>query len=129
MEETLHRIVENLFGRIDGPMHFRIFMQPLMAVVFAVLGGIKDAKTGRLPYNWAILTHPEQRRELLKSGWKDVGKIFILAILLDTFYQLKVLHRLYPAELIITAFFLAIVPYMLLRGPVNRVVSFFKKSK
>jgi hypothetical protein len=36
-------------------------------------------------------------------------------------YQLIVLHTVYPGETIIVAIILAIVPYVILRGPVVRV--------
>ena len=122
MENIWQRIIENLFGRLDGPLHFRFILQPLMAVIFAVIDGIKDAKNGKPAYFWAMIVNPEHRKELVKDGWKHVGKIFIIAIVLDIVYQIKVFHRIYPGEMLITAFFLAIVPYLLLRGPVNRIV-------
>ena len=96
MEELWHRIIENLFGRLDGPMHFRFILQPFMACLFAVLDGIKDAKAGKPAYFWSLFFNPESRKALLKDGWKHFGKIFILAVVLDVVYQVKVFHRLYP---------------------------------
>jgi hypothetical protein len=64
----------------------------------------------------------------MKDGWKAVGKIFILAIILDVIYQVKVHSTIYPGEIVIVAFVLAIVPYVVLRGPVNRVVRLSKKT-
>lgn len=125
--ETLQRIIENLFGRLDGPLHFRFILQPLMAFIFATIDGLKDAKAGRPAYFWAIFTRPEHRRELLKDGWKHFGKIFILAIILDAVYQLKVQHTLYPGEMLFVALVLAVVPYVVLRGPVNRIARVLKK--
>jgi hypothetical protein len=121
MEEIWHRIVENLLGRFDGPLHFRLIVQPLMAVIFATIDGLKDAKHHQPAYFWALAVNPDHRRALLKDGWKHFGKIFILAIILDVIYQLKVQHTVYPGEVIIVALALAIVPYVLLRGPVNRI--------
>ena len=126
MENIWHRFVENFLGRFDGPLHFRMIVQPLMAIIFAVIDGMKDAKMGKPAYLWTVFFDSEQRREFLKSGWKQVGKIFILAAVLDIVYQLKVLHKIYPGEVLIVAFVLAIVPYVLLRGPVNRIVRKFK---
>lgn len=125
--ETLQRIIENFFGRLDGPLHFRFILQPLMAFIFAAIDGLKDAKAGRPAYFWAIFTRPEQRKELWKDGWKHFGKIFILAIILDVIYQLKVQHTLYPGEMLLTALVLAVLPYVLLRGPVNRIARLFMK--
>jgi len=92
-----------------------------MAIIFAVIDGIKDAKMGRPPYFWAMVKNPDQRRELMKLGWKRFGKIFILAVVLDVIYQIKVYHWWYPGETLAVAILLAIVPYLLVRGPINRL--------
>lgn len=120
MEEVLTRMFEHLIGRVHGPMHFRVIVQPLMACLFAVLDGIKDAREGRTAYFWALFTEPAHRMELLRRGWKSVGKIFILALVLDAIYQVWQLGTFYPGEAVLTAIVLAFVPYVLLRGPVNR---------
>ena len=127
MEELWHRIVTNLFVRLDGPLHFRFILQPTMATIFAVMSGIKDAKTGKTPFLWKFITQREYRWELIKDGWKHVSKLFILAVVLDIVYQWKVCDRFYPVETLLVAVTLAIVPYILLRGPVSRVVRVFRK--
>jgi hypothetical protein len=127
--ETLTRIVENLFARLEGPFHFRIILQPVMAMIFATLDGIKDGKIGKTPYLWDFATNPEHRRNLLKVGWEHFGKIFVLAIVLDIVYQWKVNHHINPAETLIVALLLAVVPYVLIRGPVNRAVRLFRKKE
>ena len=121
MENVVQRFIDNFFGRMDGQLHFRFILQPLMAVIWAIIDGLKDAKAGKPAYFWTILTVPEHRKELMHDCWKHVGKIFILAVIIDIVYQLKVQHRIYPGELLIVAFVLAIVPYVLLRGPANRI--------
>lgn len=120
MEDILTRFFENLADRVSGPMKFRLVLQPLMAVIFAIKDGMKDAHEGRVPYFWAMFTDPGHRREMMRNGWKSVGKIFILALILDAVYQLMVLRWFYPGEAVVVAFILAIVPYVVLRGPVNR---------
>jgi hypothetical protein len=122
------RIIGNLLGRLDGPLHFRFIVQPLMATIFAVIDGIKDAKAGKPAYFWAMLSTPQHRKELVKDGWKRVGKIFILAIVLEVIYQLKFQGTFYVGEMLIVAFILAIVPYLLLRGPVNRLMRLWEKK-
>jgi hypothetical protein len=111
-----------MVARTTGPLHFRLLLQPVMAMVFAILDGRKDAKTGAPPYFWSFLTDRENRNQLFRSGWKSVGKIFILALVLDAIYQFIVQRFVYPGEAIITAFLLAIVPYILLRGLVTRLL-------
>jgi hypothetical protein len=101
-------------------MKFRLVMQPAMATFFAVRDGLSDARTGKSPYFATICEDPQERSELVREGWKSVGKIFILALLLDTVYQIIVLHFVYPGEAIIVACVLAILPYVILRGLVTR---------
>jgi hypothetical protein len=122
------RFFGNLFSRLDGPLHFRFIMQPLMAMTFAVIDGIKDAKMGRPAYFWALVKNPEERRALLSIGWKRIGKIFILAVILDVIYQIKVYRWIYPGETLTVAILLAIVPYLLVRGPVDRLAKLFKSK-
>lgn len=121
MEDILTRIFENLIDRVSGPMKFRLFLQPLMATIFAIRDGRKDAREGRSPYFWAIFTDPGHRRELLRDGWKAVGKIFVIAVIIDAVYQFIVIRWFYPGEALIVAAILAFVPYLLIRGPVNRL--------
>ena len=121
MEHFLARIWETMCARVSGPLRFRLVLQPLMAVFFGVLGGLKDARAGKPPYFWALFTGAEGREQLLKEGWKSVGKVFILAVVLDVIYQWIVQRWIYPGETILVAVILAIVPYLLVRGPVNRI--------
>jgi hypothetical protein len=123
MDDTWMRIVENLADRVSGPMKFRFILQPVMASIFAILAGLKDARAGKPPYFWALITSPGHRVDMIKDGWKSVGKIFLLALALDVGYQIFVLHFVYPGEAITVAFILAIVPYLILRGPVNRLAA------
>jgi predicted PurR-regulated permease PerM len=109
-------------GRFDGPLHFRLFVQPLMAVLFAVRDGTRDAREGRSAYLWTLLTNPAQRRYLLESGWKGIAKVFILAFALDIVYQFMEWRGLKPLQALLTATILAVIPYALLRGPINRIV-------
>lgn len=121
MDDIWMRIVENMSDRVTGPMKFRLVLQPVMAAIFAVLSGLKDARTGKPPYFWALLTDPAHRTDMIKDGWKSVGRVFLLAIAIDVVYQIIVLHTVYPLEVVIVAFVLAIVPYLLLRGLVTRI--------
>jgi hypothetical protein len=121
VDEIWFRFLDNLLDRVSGPMKFRLVLQPLMAAIFAMMAGLKDAKEGRPPYFWTLLSDPGQRAYMVRDGWKSVGKIFVLAVLLDVVYQIIVLRFVYPGEVIFVAFLLAIVPYLILRGLVNRI--------
>jgi len=92
-----------------------------MAVVLAVRSGFRDARTGRRPYLVVLFSGGVESRDQLKHGWADIGRVFILAIVIDAIYQAIVLRWFYPGEALITAVVLAILPYTLLRGPAARV--------
>ena len=119
---------DGLVSRSTGPLKFRFFLQPGMAIFLAVRCGLRDSREGKPPYFWAIFTDPAQRRELLHDGWKSIGKVFILAVALDCIYQAIELHWIYLFEAILVALLLAIIPYLLVRGPVNRIASFRKTA-
>ena len=123
MDELLMRIADNMLDRVSGPMRFRLVLQPLMAATFATISGLKDAKTGKPPYFWALLTRPDHRAEMLRDGWKSIRNVFILALVLDVIYQFIVQRFVYPFEALLVAFILAILPYLVLRGLVTRLRS------
>jgi hypothetical protein len=121
MDNIWTRIGTDMVDRVTGPMKFRLVLQPLMASFFAIRAGLADAKAGKTPFFWCLLTDPAQRDDMLKDGWKSVGKVFLLAIVLDVVYQIIVERFVYPGEAIIVAFVLAILPYLILRGLVTRL--------
>ena len=129
MRDMLMRALMDVTDRVGGPMTFRIILQPLMAAILAFRAGLKDAQQGRPPYFWTILTDPSQRADLVREGWKSVARVFVLAIVMDVIYQLIVLKWVYPFELILVAILLAVVPYLLIRGPVNRIVSRLRRKR
>lgn len=121
MEDIFKRLWENLLGRMNGPLEFRLIVQPAVATFLAVRAGLKDARHGRPAFVWAALTSPSYRHILIAQLWKDVWKVFALAVALDAIYQLMVNRGVYLLELFIVASTLAVIPYILLRGPVTRI--------
>ena len=122
MEEFIMRVLTGLSDRVGGPMTFRIILQPLMAGLLAVRAGLRDAREGRPPYFWTLLTDSTQRAALLRDGWRAVARVFVLAIVMDVIYQLIARRWIYPGETVVVAIVLAVIPYLLLRGPINRLV-------
>ena len=121
MVEALRRGWENLTGRSDGPMTFRLILQRAVAVLFAIRASFHDAREGQPPFLWAIFSNPGHRRKLLRQARNDVGNVFILALVLDAIYQVIVHSGIYALELLLTATILALVPYVIARGLVTRL--------
>jgi hypothetical protein len=119
--DDLARFWDNVIGRLSGPMTFRLILQPLMASLSAVIDGLKDAKTGEPPYFWSLFSEPERATQQLLAGVKSVARVISLGAAMDVIYQLRVFGWIYPLELVVVVLTLAFVPYLLLRGPVNRV--------
>jgi hypothetical protein len=121
LEEAALRLFEHLQDRPDGPMSFRIALQPLMASILAVRDGIKDGRAGKPPYLVALLGPNHGRRAALIDGIRATLKIVLVAMLLDMIYQVLVYQTVYPGEAVIVAVILGFLPYSLLRGPVGRI--------
>ena len=117
---TLSSFVPDFIQRLDGPLHFRFFVQPLMAILLAIRDGTRDAPEGRSAYLWTVLSDSTQRRYLIEDGWKGISKVFILACLLDVIYEWIVWRSLTPLQMVLVAALLSVIPYALLRGPINR---------
>ena len=129
MRELFTRSWEDLAGRIDGPLAFRLILQPIAAGLLAIRAGLKDAQTGRPAYGWAIVTDPVRRHELLREGSKEIAKVFIVAVIIDLIYEFIVFHAIYPGQSLIVAATVAVLPYVLIRGPINRIVLCFRSAK
>jgi hypothetical protein len=121
VEEAFARAWEQLTGRVTGPMWFRFLLQPAMAIGLAVRAGCRDAAANRAAYLSTMIRTPSVRRALIRATWNDIGRLCLLALGLDVLYQLAVLHRLYPLQALIVMCLLAVVPYLLVRGPISRV--------
>src|SRR4029077_15449368 len=114
--EAFARGWENLIGRWGGPMWFRLLIQPGVAIFFAVRAGLRDARLGKPSILCDLLSDPITRHERFRQVWKDVGTVFIVALVLDSIYQVIVQGGVFALELLITAAVLALVPYVVSRG-------------
>jgi hypothetical protein len=120
--------IDGLVARIEGPMNFRLILQPLVALFFAFRDGLRDAQERKSPYFWALFSEPDHRRDMLGSGWQSIGKVFVIAIVLDFIFQYTVFHDFRPIGALLAGIILAVIPYLLLRGPVNRVMQLRRKG-
>jgi hypothetical protein len=123
MDDALSRAWNQLLARPSGLFQFRFILQPLLAVIIAVRAGTRDASSLNSPYLSGLLFEPTKRRLLFRSMLSDIGKLFIMAVVLDCVYQIVEIHWIYPLQALIVGLVLAIVPYIVIRGPVTRIVS------
>jgi hypothetical protein len=126
MDDILTRMAQNLLGRIDGQLAMRLIVQPFMAAIFATRDGIRDSREGRPLYLWSLIADRSHRGHRLRDGWRSIRTVFVAALVLDVVYQIMELRWVYLGEALIMAETLALVPYGLLRGPVNRIASWYR---
>jgi hypothetical protein len=127
--DMVSRGLDQLLGRVSGPMHFRLVMMPVTVAILAIRAGIKDARAGRQAFLWSMFTNPADRRRLFRSALADIGRVFVFALVLDTLYQLVFLGEFHLLELLVVAVACAIVPYVLIRGPATHLARFFGTVK
>ena len=127
--EIMHVRWEHLLGRASGPLHFRFLMMPTVVTILAIRAGLRDAQATQPGFVWMFLTRKEDRRGLLRSALRDIGKVLIVATVLDTTYQILVLKMFYPGEALVVATFSAVLPYILFRGPISVLTRFLKKRR
>jgi hypothetical protein len=129
MHEIFARGWGDLLARLDGPMHFRLIVQPIVAAILGARAGLRDARAGHSPFLQTILRCPERRGERVKSAMRDVAGVTIVAAVLDAAYQVVVSGGIFLLELVITVAVLALVPYVLVRGPVARIAAWRARGR
>jgi hypothetical protein len=127
--DTLQRIWQNLLERPVGPMSFRFILQPVMAAVAAGRDGARDARTGRSPYFWTMLTDRTTVGDHLHEGLISTARILLLGLAMDVIYQAVVFETFHPGEAAIVAVLLAFLPYVLLRGPAARIAGWWRARR
>ena len=115
------RFWDEMVSRPAGPLAFRFILQPVMASLLAIRDGYKDASMGRTPYLWAILHDPLHGADRLREGLHAVMRVILLGIGMDLAYQIFVLKGFRPLELIVIVAALCFVPYLIVRGPAERI--------
>jgi hypothetical protein len=123
LEEYLKQVWGHLIGRIYGPLTFRLILQPAVATFIAIRAAMKDMRKGHPAYGWALFTDAERRHALLREGWREVAKVFVAAVIIDLIYEIIEFRTIYPGQSLIVAAVLALLPYPLIRGLVNRILS------
>ena len=121
VHEILTRFWDQLIAQPNGPLAFRLILQPIMVTILAIIDGVKDARAGRPLYTWTLLTDPAHRAGYLREGLRRVSRVIVFALVMDAIYQFMVLRRFYLGEALVTAFAVAVLPYLLIRGPIARI--------
>ena len=115
--------------RPNQSLALRFLLQPAISTILAIRDGIRDARTGRSPYFWTVMSDPVQRSARLREGIAVTGKLFLMAIAVDVVYQIVELKAFHPSEALIVAILLAFILYLILRGPVARLARRWQRDR
>jgi hypothetical protein len=119
--EVTRRFWADLADRLDGPMTFRFYLQPAMALLAALPDGIRDARAGHKSFLWSALWDSNATTGRLKEGLTSVARVILLGLGMDVIYQLKELDQFYPAEAAMMAILLAVLPYFVFRWIIEHI--------
>ena len=103
MTEVFARVWEHVGDRLSGPLHLRFILQPAAAIIVAVRSR-RDS-----PFEY-------------RAAWADIGIVWTMAFAFDAVYQVAVLHWFYVGESVLIASFLALLPYVVVRQSMVRLV-------
>ncbi len=115
------QFLEELSRRFTGPGRLRFILQPTLAIVLGVRGGLADARAGNAPYLLGLLLGAGRRRELLRSGVAAVSTLVAMGIILDVVFQLVIYKAVHPGAALVVGPILICVPYALSRALANRL--------
>ena len=119
--EVQQRFWSDIFARATGPMTFRFYLQPTMALIAAVHDGLRDTRFGHHSFFWTAADDTTKQAGRLREGVRATARIVLLGLSMDVIYQIKVLDRFYPVEALMMAILLAVVPYFIFRWIVEGV--------
>lgn len=125
---SMTQFLEDLLARLTGPMHFRLILQPLMAIALGIRDGRKDARAGRPPFVTDLLLRPEKRGRNIKEALRALAKPLVIAIVLDGVAQYLMLGTVYPGAAVFVGVVIMGLPYSIARGVTNRIVTARRKG-
>jgi hypothetical protein len=119
--EVRQRFWSDILDRVHGPMTFRFYLQPVMAAVAALFDGLRDVREGHKSFFWSTHGGRGAQAGRLREGLTSTARVVLLGLSMDAIYQFKVLDQFYPAEAVMMALLLAVIPYFVFRWIVEHV--------
>jgi hypothetical protein len=113
--------LDELPQRFTGPGRLRFILQPLVAIILGLRGGLADAKAGNPPYLLGLFFHSGQRRQLLRSGVAAIRNLLALGIILDVVFQFVIYRAVHPGAALVVGPILICAPYALSRALTTRL--------
>jgi hypothetical protein len=115
-----HQFLDDVARRFSSPGRFRFLLQPTLAILAGVRGGLADARAGAPPYLFGLLRGTGRRRELLRSAGAAIGTLLAMGIILDLVYQVVIDRQVHPGAALLVGPILICAPYSISRALTNR---------
>ena len=115
------QFLEELPARFTGRGRLRFILQPTVAILLGVRGGMADVRAGHPPYLLGLLVAGERRRELLRSGAAAIRNLLAAGIVLDLVFQLVLYRSVHPGAALVVGPILICAPYAISRALTTRV--------
>jgi len=122
------QFLEELPRRFTGSGRLRFILQPTVAIVLGIRGGLADAKAGNVPYLFGLILGAGRRRELLRSGMAAVRNLVALGIMMDIVFQLVLYRSVHPGAALVVGSILICLPYAVSRALTRRVTQAMTKT-
>ena len=116
-----HDFVTDIPKRLAGPGRFRFVLQPVLAIILGIRGGLTDARLNRPPYLSGVLFSRTHRRELIHTALATIVNLLLMGILMDSLFQWVILGASYPGAALLVGPVLIVTPYVLARAASNRI--------
>ena len=114
-------ISERIVDRIFGPLHFRLILQPLVAIIIGIRDGNLDVIKGNPPFLFSLFRTPSRGTLRWKDQFKSVLTPLFVGVLLDIAVQHSLFYRIRIVGALIAGAILIGLPYSLSRGLTNRL--------
>jgi hypothetical protein len=115
------QFIEELPQRFTGPGRLRFILQPMVAIVLGIRGGLRDAKAGNPPFLFGLLFSAGRRRELLLNGVAAIRNLVAMGIIMDIVFQLVLYRSVHPGAALVIGPILICLPYTVSRALTTRV--------
>jgi hypothetical protein len=122
------QFIEELPQRFTGPGRLRFILQPSIAILIGLRGGLADARAGRPAYLYGLLLGGGNRRDLVRSGWAAVRDLVAMGIVLDAVAQLLIYRQVHPGAALVIGPVLIGFPYAMARALTNRAARFLRRG-
>jgi hypothetical protein len=122
------QFLEELPRRFTGSGRLRFILQPTVAIVLGIRGGLADAKAGNVPYLFGLILGAGRRRELLRSGVAAIRNLVALGIMMDIIFQLVLYRSVHPGAALVVGSILICLPYAVSRALTTRVTQAMAKT-